>query len=124
MGQLKDWEQLKASIEKLNEYELKWWTDGIIWILDKIIATYDDKLQDEERKVFWKHIFKYYYGGGSGVNPSIDGWIVNFIPYINNKPSPFAKRSFEKLQEEYKSKDQDVSSDDEDDDWFTEVDLT
>ena len=53
----------------------------------------------EDSKDFWNHIFKYYYGGGSGVNPSIDGWIVNFIPYIDDKPSQWAKRSFDTVKE-------------------------
>jgi len=62
----------------------------LIEIIDKIIETYNGTNNNPE---FWKFIFKYYYAGGSGVNPSIDGWIVNFIPYIDNKPSPFAKRN-------------------------------
>ena len=27
------------------------------------------------------------------MNDSIDGWIVNFLPYIDNKPAPRAMRS-------------------------------
>ena len=55
-----------------------------------MVETYDGTDKNAE---FWKFIFKYYYGGGSGVNPSIDGWIVNFIPYIDDKPSKFAQRT-------------------------------
>ena len=94
-GQLEDWKLLREKAEGLGQYELEWWTGGILWILDKIIGTYEGTLKDEELKKFWTHIFKYYYGGGSGVNPSIDGWIVNFIPYIDDKPSKWAKRSFD-----------------------------
>ena len=63
-------------------------------IIDNIILTYKGDMNDG-LKQFWFHIFKYYFGGGSGVNPSIDGWICNFFPYINDEPSKFASRSFQ-----------------------------
>jgi len=94
--------------------------------MDKIIDTHKGNWEDN--KDFWFHIFKYYYGGGSGVNPSIDGWIVNFFPYIDDKVSDFAKRAQEKVEEECKAGDKDDdksnSGDEDDDDWFLEVDLT
>ena len=112
---------------------MEWWVNGIGWIMDKIIETYKvnqkDGIFSQELKDFWMHIFKYYYGGGSGVNPSIDGWIVNFFPYIDEKPSSWAERSYDKIKEECAAgdKDDEKGSDDEDgdeEDWFLDVDLT
>jgi len=85
-GESKDWHDLKDAVLRLKDYGLEWWVDSIAEIIQNIIYTYDNdtkNLRGRARKKFWKHIFKYYYGGGSGVNPSIDGWIVNFIPYID-----------------------------------------
>ena len=124
-GTLEDWVHLREKAEGLGQYELEWWTKGILWILDKIIGTYNGKNTEAENKEFWTHIFKYYYGGGSGVNPSIDGWIVNFIPYIDKKPSPLAKRTFDVVMKEFEEGDQgDVDSGSGSDDWFENIDLT
>ena len=46
----------------------------------------------ERDQLFWKYIFK-YYEGGSGSNAHVDGWVVTFIPYLENQESALAKRS-------------------------------
>lgn len=120
-GELADWEKLKDATEKLNEYGLEWWTPSVVEILEKIIASYKGENVDTK---FWKHIFKYYYGGGSGVNPSIDGWIVNLIPYIDNKQSDWAKRSLAQTYQEYAEGDKSNADDEESDDLMLEVDLS
>ena len=82
--------------------------------MDSIIETYKLNQKEEpfseELKDFWFHIFKYYYGGGSGVNPSIDGWIVNFFPFIDEKPSEWAKRSYEDIKKDCALGDKDDKS--------------
>ena len=80
---------LKNMIKNLDEYNLEWWTPTLHDIVDKIIDTYTEDNVDQD---FWKYIFKYYDGCGSGVNDTIDGWVINLIPYINDAPSQFAKR--------------------------------
>lgn len=119
-GELEDWEKLKEATKKLNEYGLDWWTPTLIEILDKIIATYKEENVDKD---FWKHIFKYYYGGGSGVNPSVDGWIVNLIPYIDNKQSAYAKRTLAQTYQEYEDGDKPnpVEEDEESDEFMLDV---
>ena len=104
----------------LNNYELEWWTNGIVWILDNIINTYKGTNSKEQNLLFWRHIFKYYYGGGSGVNPSIDGWIVNFFPYINDRPSQMAIRNFETCIQQCAKGDQ--NEDDDDEEWYLNAD--
>ena len=98
-GKLQDWQKLREQAEKLTEYGLEWWIPHVVEILDKFIETYQADQPSEDLKDFWKHIFKYYYGGGSGVNPSVDGWIINLIPYIDKKKSEFAQRSISKTIE-------------------------
>ena len=78
---MEDWQNLKEAIKNLDQYHLEWWTPSLIEIIDKIIDTYKGDNVDPD---FWKHIFKYYDGVGSGVNDTIDGWVINLIPYIND----------------------------------------
>ena len=109
---------LKQATEKLNDYGLQWWTPSLLEILDQFISTYKGNPDQK----FWKYIFKYYYGGGSGVNPSIDGWIINFFPYIDDRESKWAKRNIQQTMKEYDEGDKnDMLSNSED---FLEADLT
>jgi len=55
------------------------------------------------------------------VNPSIDGWIVNFFPYINDKPSEMAMRDFETCIAECAKGDANEEEDEDDDDWYMNV---
>jgi len=100
LGTEKDWRDLKAAAANLDDYGLSWWTPGLIEILDQIIATYTGTNNAKQNKDFWQYIFKYYHGVGSGINPSVDGWIISFIPYINNEPSPLATRSLKQIREQ------------------------
>lgn len=94
LGTLEDWIQLKEATSKLSVYGLGWWTDNLVEILDKMIDTYQGNVDP----LFWKYIFK-YYAAKSGSNPHIDGWIINFIPYIGKNQSKYAKRSLKECIE-------------------------
>ena len=107
--------------EKLNEYDLKWWTKSILEIIDKIIESYKGNVD----KDFWKYIFKHYIGAGSGVNPSVDGWIINFIPYLNDKESKFAKRTLAETLQECDAGDKNAESQSNGSSfWAEDIDLT
>jgi len=54
MGTLEDWKQLLDQIKGLRIYGLNWWTDEMEAIFEKIIDTYNGKVDNE----FWKFIFK------------------------------------------------------------------
>jgi len=83
--------------ENLSDYQLEWWTENLIEILDKFINAYKGEVDED----FWKHIYK-YYSGNSGESPSINGWILNFVPYVEGERSPFALRSLkESIQHGY-----------------------
>ena len=57
-------------------------------ILDEFIEAYKGKVN----RGFWKYIYKYYKTYGSGGQVTINGWILNFIPYLASKKSPYAAR--------------------------------
>lgn len=96
LGTRQDWVKLKEATANLGTYGLDWWAESLCEILDEFIITYDGN----PNKAFWNCIYKYSYVGGSGEVPRINGWILNFIPYIRDKPSYYAKRSLKVCMEE------------------------
>lgn len=80
LGSLEDWKKLREATHNLGKYGLQWWTNNLDEILQKFINTYEGEADVN----FWKFIYK-YYRGGSGTKPTVDGWILNFIPYIKGK---------------------------------------
>lgn len=75
-GTMYDWERLRDKTEQLsNAYDLSWWTDNIIPILDKIVRNAEGK----DDPYLWSNIYK--QTGGSG-GPFISGWITQFLPYL------------------------------------------
>jgi len=65
----------------LSIYGLEWWTKNLDEVLEKFIQAY----KGEVDKDFWKFIYKYYHGGASGGAPTVDGWFLMFIPYIEER---------------------------------------
>lgn len=76
-GTPEDWSQLAKKTEKLGDvFELQWWTEQLLPILETITA--HSKGQGDP--AFWKNIYKWNdMSGGS----HISGWITNFVPYIH-----------------------------------------
>lgn len=56
LGTLDDWIKLKEATLKLKEFELDWWIDKLVPILEKLISEYQANQAD---KVFWDDIFHY-----------------------------------------------------------------
>ena len=77
LGTLETWQKLRQATEALNIYGLKWWTDHLIKILDKFI----EARKGEKDANFWNNMYKL---SKYGRIEHIDGWILNFIPYLNN----------------------------------------
>jgi len=93
-GSLEDWKSLYKTTENLAQYNLGWWIPHVLEPLEMIMKTYENSSNpSQELKDFWKYIFKYYGAGGSGMNPRIDGWLLNFFPYIDDRQSKMAKRN-------------------------------
>lgn len=75
-GTTQDWEQILEKTKKLEKYELKWWTDELVPILEKFVEASKGTVDKE----FWGDIYK-HHSMGSG-NPFNTGWINKFFPYI------------------------------------------
>lgn len=77
-GSREDWLLLRQRTAALAQYDLGWWTDLLLPILDEFVAAFDGKVD----KQFWTSIYKRYSPGGSGAVPVVNGWIGNFFPYV------------------------------------------
>ena len=85
-GKLEDYIKLKEKAIKLKKFDLDFWIDEIVPILDKIIETRKGNVDKE----FWK---KFYYNVEGSIESSgttqkvkrIRGWICKFIPYDKSK---------------------------------------
>ena len=90
-GTLEDWEKLLIKVKSLEKYELKWWTDNLQKVINKIIETKKGNVD----VIFWKYfifssIRQYVEYGPSGIGKKlsnqkyIGGWILYFFPYSND----------------------------------------
>lgn len=74
-GTIQDYEKMISNLTVLKKYNLAWWIDKIIPIIEEIINT----LKGNINRDFWKSIFKEDDESGG---PDITGWITKFFPYI------------------------------------------
>mmetsp|Transcript_43815 Transcript_43815/g.76305 ORF Transcript_43815/g.76305 Transcript_43815/m.76305 type:complete len:509 (-) Transcript_43815:243-1769(-) len=80
LGTHDDWLLLLEKVEGLRQYELGWWVDALMPILQKILKTYTG---EEVDKIFWYTIYKQWSTYGSGGSTYVNGWITSFFPYVN-----------------------------------------
>ena len=80
-GTLEDWEMIKQKVEDIEKYDLKWWTDKLIPIIDEFINV----KKGEVNKEFWLRMFRYKKGNGLYNKSFIDGWICDLFPYAEEK---------------------------------------
>lgn len=76
LGETKDWENIKQRVIAIAEFDLNWWTDSLLPIVDQFIAASQGKIDTD----FWNNFYK--QSGGSG-GPYINGWINQLFPYID-----------------------------------------
>lgn len=76
-GTTEDWQAIYDKTKKLEEYDLKWWTDELEPILNEFIRTSQGEIDRE----FWMNMFKYHSQKQYGAPNIIDGWVVKFFPY-------------------------------------------
>jgi hypothetical protein len=79
-GTIQDWESIRNRTLALSEFQLKWWTDELVPVLDQIIEAKKGNPDIE----FWKKIYL-KEGYGSGSQGKITGWVNVFYPYIAGK---------------------------------------
>ncbi|XP_077997545.1 uncharacterized protein LOC144450727 [Glandiceps talaboti] len=73
-GTTEDWIAIRDKTAKLEQYDLKWWTDHLLPVLDQFV----NASKGEVDRSFWSSIYK--YSGESG-GPYISGWIATLFPY-------------------------------------------
>jgi len=76
-GTTADWQKILDKTKQLSRYDLKWWTDELIPLLEEFVKTSEGKID----KAFWRNMFKYHTPKEYGSPKEIDGWIVKFYPY-------------------------------------------
>jgi hypothetical protein len=64
--------------KQLEKYALEWWIPYLLPVLEKFLEAYDG-VADER---FWNSSYKIYYTSGSGAIKTVNGWIINFFPYV------------------------------------------
>lgn len=84
LGTPEDWQKILDKTRQLARYNLSWWVDEMVPVLEKIVETSKGKID----RNFWRSMFKIHdtgpIGCGSGNGKRyFDGWIVKFFPYDN-----------------------------------------
>ena len=77
-GDTKDYNKILTSLQYLRKYNLDWWIDKLIPIIDNFILALEHKSDYE----FWSSIYKEHNESGG---PFVTGWISNFFPYIKKE---------------------------------------
>lgn len=78
LGTPDDWRSIRRRAQMLSEYDLAWWTDALLPVLDKLVATAEG--QDDRR--FWQSFFHH---DDSSISLATNGWIHVLFPYIRQR---------------------------------------
>jgi hypothetical protein len=90
-GTPEDWRLIVSEAKQLRQYELAWWIDELIPILEQ----FSDAAQGKVDETFWNGIFKFIPPQGfSGGVPYINGWIIKFFPYLTSLEVKIRKNPF------------------------------
>ena len=76
-GTIQDWESIRDRTLALSEFNLKWWTDELVPVLEQII----EAKKGNPDLDFWKKIYL-KEGYGSGSQARVSGWVNVFYPYV------------------------------------------
>ena len=79
-GTKEDWQEIIKKLEGLRKYELDWWIDGMIPLLEEFVNVFEGTII----KTFWQHMFKMHSEDYYGAPDIVDGWILKFYPYLKN----------------------------------------
>lgn len=77
MGTTNDWKDVVARAGTLGEYELAWWVDDLLPVLQQFVAA----SEGSPNRDFWKDFYKLSHGGSGG--PFVTGWINQLFPYMS-----------------------------------------
>jgi Domain of unknown function (DUF4419) len=88
-GTIADWQDLLQRTKRLAQFELHWWIDRLIPILEQFVTA----AQGNPDRIFWQSMYKWNDAESSG-NPYITGWITDFFPYLkDSRTEEFSKQS-------------------------------
>jgi hypothetical protein len=89
-GTPEDWKTIRAGALALAVYDLSWWTDHLLPVLDQFIAASEGHADGK----FWQNFYKLDESSGG---PYINGHLVNLFPYVydhtGNSPWSDMRRS-------------------------------
>lgn len=77
-----DWAMLIEKTKKLRQYDLDWWVDELLPILEKVHETAKGKVD----KDFWQSFYKFEDESGG---PYVTGWILKLFPYLESAEEKF-----------------------------------
>jgi len=77
-GTVEDWEKIHHRVERLAQYDLKWWTDDVLQITSEFVAA----AKGNPNRSFWHAIYKQKDESGG---PYTQGWLARLIPYLKRE---------------------------------------
>lgn len=80
-GTPEDWRSVRAGAAALAEYDLHWWTQHLLPVLDRFVAASEGNVD----RSFWRNFYKVDNTSGG---PYINGHVVNLFPYLAAPPRP------------------------------------
>ena len=79
-GNKDDWLQLIEKAKELEKFDLSWWINSLLPILQEFVNVFDNNIDIS----FWSAMFKHHSSEEYGEPNIIDGWILKFFPYLKN----------------------------------------
>jgi len=93
-GSLDDWQRIRARVEVLATFNLEWWADRLVPILDEFVRT----VQGQPSVSFWQAIYKPRKAYGTD---TVTGWIADFFPYLGDAPGRRRNHVFESPRKDW-----------------------
>ena len=91
-GTVEDWGKIKIKFNSIRKYDLDWWAQKLVPVIDEIINTKNGNIN----KSFWKSMVRVKNSKGIYMPGFYDGWFTVFFPY-NNKNE---RLSLEKISDD------------------------
>jgi hypothetical protein len=77
-GTVEDWEKIHERVGRLEQYDLKWWTDEVRPITAELVQAANGK----PTASFWKNLYKEHDASGG---PYLTGWLLRLLPYLKHR---------------------------------------
>lgn len=77
-GSQHDWVDLRNRAQYLAEFDLEWWINPLLDVLNHFVSAFNGIIDVE----FWKRIYSKFDFSGDG--PYASGWLLTFFPYVHS----------------------------------------